>query len=252
MEKPVADIWYGVEAYGQGVLRLREVHVDPFLAGDIWLVRGRERDLVVDTGTGIVSPVRLLEALSGKPMVAIALNCFYDHAGGLHNFAQRACHPLDAAAIAEPSESTSLSNAFVNDSMFRALPERGYRAGDFRMRGAAPTLLVEDGDEIDLGDRRVSVLHVPGMSPGSLCLWDKGTGCLFTGDTMYDDPEDRGLNPSDRPAFADSLNRLRGLPVSHVHGGHFGRMDRARMLEIIDGCFARRRDADTLHAGVDA
>ncbi len=120
------------------------------------------------------------------------------------------------------------------------------------MQGAAPTRLVEDGDEIDLGDRRIAVLHVPGMSPGSLGLWDQGTGSLFTGDTMYDDPEDRGLDPSDRSAFADSLNRLRGLPVSHVYGGHFGRIDRARMLEIIDGYFTRRREPDTLQACVDA
>ena len=101
MEKPVADIWFGVEYQGQEIWRLREAHIDPFLSGDIWLVQGQDRTLVVDSGTGIHSPVPLVEALSGKAVIAVALNCFYDHAGGLHYFAERACHPGDRAAIAD-------------------------------------------------------------------------------------------------------------------------------------------------------
>ncbi len=239
MDKRVADVWYGVEFHEHEIWRLREAHIDPFLAGDIWLVRGRERALVVDSGTGIRSPVPLIEALSGKPVIAVALNCFYDHAGGLHHFAERACHPGDAGAITEPSAATSVSNIYVRDSMFSALPEAGYLASDFRMRGAAPTRLLEEGDVVDLGDRRIEVLHTPGRTPGSLCLWERETGSLFTSDTLYDDPMDRGLNPSDPTAFAESLNRLRELPVSQIFGGHFGRLSRARMLEIIDGYFSR-------------
>ena len=239
MDKPVADIWYGVDDHGQGVWRLREVHIDPFLAGNIWLVLGRERALAVDSGTGMRSPVPLVEALSDRPVLAVALNCFYDHAGGLHHFAERACHGSDAPAIAEPNGKTSESDEFVSDSMFSALPEAGYRASDYRMRGAAPTQLLEEGDVIDLGDQRIEVLHTPGMTPGSLCLWERETGSLFTSDTMYDDPRDRGLNPPDPAAFAQSLERLRELPVSRVYGGHFGPLSLTRMHEIIDGHFAR-------------
>ncbi len=239
LDKRVADVWYGVEYCEHEIWRLREAHIDPFLGGDIWLVRGRERALVVDSGTGIRSPVPLIEALSGKPVIAVALNCFYDHAGGLHHFAERACHPGDAAAITEPSDATSVSGIYVRDSMFSALPEAGYLASDFRVRGAAPTRLLEEGDVVDLGDRRIEVLHTPGMTSGSLCLWERETGSLFTGDTLYDDSMDRGLNPSDPTAYAESLNRLRELPVSRIYGGHFGRMSRARMLAIIDGYFSR-------------
>lgn len=231
-------MWYGVDFHVAGVWRLREVHIDPFLAGNIWLVLGRERALAVDTGTGLRSPVPLVEALAKRPVTAVALNCFYDHAGGFHCFAERACHAGDAAALATPDGTTSASDEFVADSMFSALPEAGYRASDYRMRGAAPTQLLEDGDVIDLGERRIEVLHTPGMTPGSLCLWERETGSLFTGDTLYDDPQDRGLDPSDPASFAESLERLRGLQVSQAYGGHFEPMSRARMHEIIDGYFA--------------
>ena len=80
----------------------------------------------------------------------------------------------------------------------------------------------------------MEVLHVPGVTPGRLALWEKATGSLFTGDTVYDDPLKRKSTPLDAAA-RESLERLRRLPVSHVYGGHFGRFGRARMLELIDG-----------------
>ena len=50
--KPVANVWYSIEACKNDILMLRESNIDPYAVGDIWLVRGRDRDLVVDTGPG--------------------------------------------------------------------------------------------------------------------------------------------------------------------------------------------------------
>ncbi|MCP4047861.1 MAG: hypothetical protein GY732_17955, partial [Gammaproteobacteria bacterium] len=55
--KPVADQWFSVDACEDSILMLRETHVDPYTVGDIWIVRGRDCDLVIDTGLGLVSPV---------------------------------------------------------------------------------------------------------------------------------------------------------------------------------------------------
>src|SRR5437879_10631045 len=96
MMKPVADIWYGVAAAADGILHLREAALDPYFAGDIWLLRGSARALVIDCGMGIVPPGPVVRAIAGKALLAVALNGYYDHAGGLHSFDERACHPLDA------------------------------------------------------------------------------------------------------------------------------------------------------------
>ncbi len=98
-DKPVADIWYSIEACENEILMLRESHIDPYAVGDIWLVRGRDRDLVIDTGSGMVAPAPLVEAIAAKPVTAVALNDSYDHAGGWHSFSERACHRLDAPAL---------------------------------------------------------------------------------------------------------------------------------------------------------
>ena len=233
-EKPIAEFWYAIKPQDANILWLREIYVDPYVTGDIWLVRGSERDLVVETGTGIVPPAPVIEALCAKPVIAVAMNCYYDHAGGWHGFAERACHPLDAAALADPSEETSLAPEYLSDEMLSALPRPGYSTADYRMFGAAPTRLLEDGDIIDLGDRVVEVLHLPGRTPGGLGLWEAETGSLFTSDMLYDDPAGIDWTPDDPTAYAASLRRLRALPVSWVHGGHYGRFDGKRMTALID------------------
>jgi glyoxylase-like metal-dependent hydrolase (beta-lactamase superfamily II) len=40
---------------------------------------------------------------------------------------------------------------------------------------------------VDLGDRTLTVLHLPGHSPGSIALFDENDGTLFSGDIIYDD-----------------------------------------------------------------
>ena len=232
--KPVVELWYAIQPQGDGILRLNEIHVDPYAVGDIWLVRGSQRDLIVDTGSGIVPPAPIIEALSDKPILAVALNCYYDHAGGWHSFTERACHRLDAAALIDPSEESALVSQYLTGGSLAALPRAGYATADYRMVGAKPTRLLEDGDVIDLGDRCLEVLHVPGRSPGGIALWEAETGSLFTSDMLYDGEHGPAWPPDDPPSYIASLRRMGDLPVSTVYPGHYGSFDGARMATLID------------------
>src|ERR1700722_11914737 len=226
-ERPVADCWYAIAACDDNIVHLREAWIDPYLTGDMWLVRGQERDLLVDCGTGIVPPRPIVEAIARNPVIAVACNRWYDHAGGLHAFAERGCHHDDAELIEAPTAASSVASIYVSDDMFTALPHPGYRADSYRMIGAAPTTLFEDGDSIDLGGRQLEVLHVPGMTPGSIALWEKATGSLFTSDTLFDDPSPalrtkyrpipRPPDPQRRAVRVANLKRLTSLPVKTVY-----------------------------------
>jgi len=232
-EKPVAEFWYAVKPYGPGLLRLSEIHVDPYAVGDIWLIRGAERDVAIDTCSGLVPAGPVVEALATVPVLAVATNSSYDHAGGWHSFRERACHPLDAEALRNPSEDISEILDYLSDDMLWALPHPGFQASDYRNVGAEATRLLEGGDRIELGDRELEVLHVPGRTPGGIAIWDAKTGGLFTGDMLYDG--DAGLDwpPADPGSYCESLRRMRELPVAYVHGGHYGRFDGPRMREIV-------------------
>lgn len=47
----------------------------------------------------------------------------------------------------------------------------------------AKSIVVKEGDYIQCGDHAFLIIHVPGHSPGSICLYEKGT--LFSGDTIF-------------------------------------------------------------------
>jgi len=232
--KPVADHWYAVKALDPRILWIREIHADPYVAGDIWLVRGAERDLVVDTGMGIVPPAPLIEALTANPVVAVALNCYFDHAGGWHSFTERLCHPLDAEALADPSEESRSALAYLTDESLSALPRPGFATSDYRMQGAAATGLVVEGERIDLGDRALQVMHLPGRSPGGIALWEAGSGSLFTSDMLYDGASGAAWPPDAPAAYCESLGRLAELPVRRVYPGHYGPFDGGRMAALIE------------------
>ncbi len=234
LEKPLAETWFSIEAYAGDILRFREHNIDSFAVGDLWLVRGTAKDLLIDTGSGIVSPAPLVGAVAAKPVIAVALNPYYDHAGGWAAFEERACHPLDAPELAKPAAEDAWVSDYLNGTTLWALPWPGYRIEEFRMTPAAPTRLVEEGDRFDLGNRVLEVLHVPGRSPGGLAIWEAETGSLFTSDMLYDGAHGPAWPPPEPEAYRKSLQRLRGLAVKTVFPGHYGVMSRERMVALID------------------
>ncbi len=87
----------------------------------------------------------------------------------------------------------------------------------------APDRELADGDEIEVGEARLHVLHTPGHSPGGVCLHLPDHGVLFSGDTLFQGgPGATGRSFSDFPTIIDSIRR-RLLPLppdTIVHTGH--------------------------------
>jgi glyoxylase-like metal-dependent hydrolase (beta-lactamase superfamily II) len=240
LKKSIAEFWFAINHCENDVLQLREIWIDPYLTGNIWLMRGSERSIVIDTGTGILSPVPILNGIAQQPLTAIACNGWYDHAGGLHFFSERACHALDQDLITHPTIETSAASTYVNETMMMALPYPDFEIGAYSMQGLQPTKILAHGEIVDLGNRKLEVIHTPGITPGSMVLWEKSTGSLFTSDLLYDDPFDGVRNEEESPLtyneqqHLQSLMQIRELPVVTVYPGHFACFGRQRMLEIID------------------
>ena len=104
----------------------------------------------------------------------------------------------------------------------------------FQITSAPLTGYLDDGDYIDLGNRMLRILHLPGHSPDSIALLDEKNQILFSGDIIYNGDLFDTLYHSDRDAYKESLERLRSIPITTVHGGHDESFDQTRMIEIID------------------
>jgi len=231
----VAETWYNSTPMSDGITRIHEPHVASWLRCNIWHIRGRDRDLIIDTGMGLRPLVKEVAQLTERPLTAIMTHSHFDHAGGMHEFAHRCGHIAEAAIIADPKPFTILSDSsFIRAETFTALPYEGFRYDQYHVTPATLTDLLDEGDVIDLGDRHFQILHLPGHSPGSIALFEATTGLLFSGDVVYDGDLSDDLYHSDPDVLVHSHARLRELPITTVHAGHFSSFGRATMLDILD------------------
>lgn len=83
---------------------------------------------------------------------------------------------------------------------------------------------IEEGQQLDLNGVRVEVIHAPGHTIDSVCLYERGSQTLFAGDTVTTDP---GTVPAPDPAaggslgeFLSSLRRLSKMEILAVCPGH--------------------------------
>jgi len=232
MSLVVTDGWFRAMGLGDGITRIDEPGVDPLLRANIWHVRGRDRDLVVDSGLGVASLRRRVPALFEHHPVLVVTHAHLDHLGGAHEFADRRGHAAEPMADPPPGSlrlvplaaelglDPSLAGEAPPDLLLTDLPRPGYDPGCYRLRPAPPTCLLTDGDHIELGDRAFRVLHLPGHTPGSIGLLDESDGVLFPGDVVYDDVLLDELTGSSISEYVSTMERLHDLPVRVVHPGH--------------------------------
>ncbi|RYZ03346.1 MAG: MBL fold metallo-hydrolase [Myxococcales bacterium] len=247
MTLPIAEQWFRRETFADGVTLLTEPHVDPFARCNVWHVRGRERDLVIDTGLGICSLREAASDLLDRAVTCVLTHSHFDHIGGAYEFTSRVAHVDELAELSRPSGFGGLTARALGDELVQrlrgagyavpehfltALPSAGFLVDDYTVRSAPLTGTVLDGDLIDLGDRTFEVLHLPGHSPGSIALWEGSTKTLFSGDALYDGPLLFDLPGSSIQDYVATLRRLLELDVAVVHAGHDPSFGKERLREI--------------------
>ena len=233
------ETWYEVIPLADGVTHIHEPHILPFYRCNIWHVRGRDRDLLIDSGMGVVSLRAQVAQLAERPVLALASHTHFDHIGNHHEFSERLVHGAEAGLLARPSRPGTLADIYVKDEIFTMLPPGGWHSEDYEVTPAPATRLIAEGEAIDLGDRHFEVLHLPGHSPGSIGLWEKATGIFFSGDAIYDGPLIEDCYHSDIDDYVRTMRRVHELPATIVHGGHFPSFGRER-LRILADAFLRK------------
>jgi glyoxylase-like metal-dependent hydrolase (beta-lactamase superfamily II) len=235
--------WDARRSVGEGVTLIWETRIKPFYRCNIWHVRGRDGDLLIDSGMGLQPLAPIIAAISEKPVLAVASHGHVDHIGGHHEFAERAVHVAEAVTLAAPDRRNTIAEPYLADDMFEGgafdgAPIAGFECATYCVKAAPATRFLRAGDVIDLGDRAFEVLHLPGHSPGSIALWDPAAGLLFSGDVVYDGPLIDDFHHSAIDDYVASMEWLRRLPVTTVHAGHFASFDRHRLATLIDGYIA--------------
>lgn len=231
----VAENWFEKRQVDEDITLLWEPHVVPLDRCNIWHIRGRDRDLLIDSGQGVCSLRSAAADLFGHQTIALATHSHYDHTGCFHEFEQRAAHPAEITEFTSEALASLRVDAIPEDFLryldrvgygltsgylITALSCENFPIDSWRQTAAQPTWLLDEGDVIDLGNRQFEVLHLPGHSPGCIGLWEARTGTLFSGDAIYDGPLLDELPESNIVVYLNTMERLMNLPVKVVHAGH--------------------------------
>ena len=76
-------------------------------------------------------------------------------------------------------------------------------AADAGILSPPPEIMLEDGDVIDLGRLRITTLHTPGHTPGSLCFHT--SRYLLAGDTLFPGGPGKTWSPADFTRIVKSI-----------------------------------------------
>jgi glyoxylase-like metal-dependent hydrolase (beta-lactamase superfamily II) len=228
-----AQEWYETIRFCDDVTLIHEPWITPFFRCNMWHVRGRDRDLLFDSGLGHFSLRQHVPLVTERALTCVASHTHFDHVGCHHEFPERCVHAAEAEGLANPTPQSTLADPYVTDAMFIRQPE-GWNQADYRVKLAPAQRLLQHGDIIDLGDRAFEVIHTPGHSPGGIGLYEKKTGIFLAGDIVYDGPLIDDTFHSHIPTYVETMQQLRNLRPSVIHGGHFPSFGATRFHQLID------------------
>lgn len=232
--------WYETIRMSDDVTLIHEPWIKPYYRCNMWHVRGRNGDLLFDTGLGHFSLRAHVPLVTERALTCVASHAHFDHIGNHHEFPVCCIHHAEANILANPSRDWTLADTYATDEMFDAFPE-GWNASTYQVKSAIAGRLLNAGDIIDLGNRTFEVIHTPGHSPGGIGLFELRTGILLSGDVIYDGPLIDDAYHSRVPDYISTLETLATLPVQVVHGGHFPSFGPTRFRQLIDVYLAGKR-----------
>jgi len=138
--------------------------------------------LIIDTGLQAQELVDFLHRHKLNPVAVVLTHGHIDHTNGVALLRSEFpdikvyVHKLDAEMLTPPlTEEAGLTGAQSNLSVM---------AGIHFSTGPAD-VLIEEGDIIEQAGIRLEVLHTPGHTPGSICLYSQNEGIVFVGDTIF-------------------------------------------------------------------
>ena len=199
--------------------------------GSVYVVDAAE-PAIVDTGTGrnhdlVLDALAELDIAPDDVRHVLLTHAHLDHAGGAGYLAE-VCpnatvrlHEAGAPHLVDPERLVAGTKKAVGDQW-------AFYADPVPIPEARVDSLV-GGDEIDLGDRSLSVHHAPGHAPHQTTFFDPDDGVLFTGDAagIHVPGRDTLKETSPPPQFdlegcLDDVRAIEAIDPDTLCFGHFG------------------------------
>lgn len=222
------------------------------------LILGKTKALLIDTGYGYGNLKSVVRSLTDLPLRVVNTHCHLDHAGGNYLF-QKSTKAVDdinntlqkiSAGNTEkrngvenqPVSEISIGINPYEETVYRLYqteqkplviqkilreksPEEYPWPQDFDMEKYLEYKeckfdALQDGEMIDLGERWIKVIFLPGHTKGSVAFFDEQTGTLFSGDNISNSLWIQFDQSENVYRFAEHLKEVQRLPIQKIISSH--------------------------------
>ena len=250
-----ANDHFSVKEYPGGVLVIDSGYARAELAA-CYLVEAGTELAFIEVGTNSSTPrlMKTLEMRGRRPedvRYVIVTHVHLDHAGGAGSLMQLLpnatllVHPYGARHMIDPAKLEAGARAVYGDEVFEKIHGTLIPVAEQRLQ------VMEDGDQVSLGDRQFRFMDTPGHARHHFCVHDSLTNGWFSGDTFgisyreFDTQNGAFILPTTTPiqfdpaALKESVGKLIADKPDFMYLTHYGRVDdierlAAKMIEGVD------------------
>lgn len=221
---------------------------------NIYVIRGKERSLVIDTGyNSNISKESMTKGLKELNLDISDVNLFITHLHSDHSGLSAYFEDNGATVYASEIDS-SMINSMAGSEYWDVMDEwtklYGMKSGEieisdnpgftYRLDHPVNFKILEPGDIIHIGDYDLEVIDLKGHTPGHIGLLERKNKLLFSGDTILEKITPNitywGAHRGDMlTTYIETITKLKDMDIDHCFSTHREQVTdyRKRINEII-------------------
>lgn len=161
---------------GNGIIRIQDSGM-VFM----YLVKGKEAAALIDTGVGIGNVKEYILSLTELPVRVLGTHGHVDHIGGIYDFDEIWISPEDESLLGKNADPIYRME-YAEKSMEQNPEPKNWCEQDFAVPKELEIHHLRDGERVQLGERTLTAIAMPGHTRGSMGFLDSETGIFFAGD----------------------------------------------------------------------
>lgn len=213
-----------------------------------YLMCGTEKAVLIDTGLGVSNIRSVVDSLTTLPIMAVTTHAHWDHIGGHKYFEDIAVHEAEKEWL---SVRFPIPLQVVKRNLMCKPCDfpKDFMLEDYQIFTRTPQCILHDGDYLDLGNRKLMVIHTPGHSPGHCCFYELDREYLFSGDLIYEGCLDAFYPSTDPQLFFQSVRKIQNLSIERILPGHHQLSIPVDLIDRIENGFSKLSDEGKLKQG---
>lgn len=213
-----------------------------------YLLCGVKNALLIDTGLGVANIKKVVDSLTLLPVLVVTTHIHWDHIGGHKYFENIAVHEAekDWLSIKFPIPLQAVKHNLVCKPCDFPLD---FSIDSYQLPKISPQQILHDGDCLDLGERKITVIHTPGHSPGHCCFYEPERKYLYSGDLIYSGCLHAFYPTTDPQLFWQSVKKIQHLDVERVLPAHHQLNIPVNIINSIEKAFSQLAGEGRLEQG---